>query len=537
MSDNSTLKTETTEAIPPTVVQPHNQWAMIRRSFGKRKLAVFSLYLILFLITTSIFAPFIANDRPITYLGQNQFEYNLSYIYLTSQLPKLSEDQTKTTEIANNKTTKTPAKKKSLKEIIDFEVGLMSHHLKSDDVAKLKELHQQITKLADSSDSLGQKKIKLKKMNSLLEKSFASENITLRIQRYWPVFSSLNGIEITLILFNILVLLLPFYNYFARSRFPKQQILAVALFILIVPLASGLLWWLTVPHRLDRTNYKSAVFAINAKEHPQAHVIIESSIWTPITYGIDEYNLNAINSPPEIYSSVKPTLGTWDTPHWLGTDGIGRDLLTRMIWGGRISLAVGIVAVSIYVTIGIIVGSIAGYFGGIVDLLLSRFIEMVIVFPSFFLILTVIAFVGPSIFNIMVIIGLTGWTGVARLVRGEFLRLKAQEFVLAGRALGYSPLRIIYRHILPNALAPVLVSATFGIAGAILTESALSFLGLGITIPKPSWGGILSTARTTFATAPWLTYFPGLAIFITITVYNLVGEAFRDAADPRLRGK
>ena len=175
------------------------------------------------------------------------------------------------------------------------------------------------------------------------------------------------------------------------------------------------------------------------------------------------------------------------------------------------------------------------YFRGVTDLIISRLIEVVLCFPSFFLILTIVAFIGPSIFNIMIVIGLIGWTRIARLVRGEFLRLGEQDFVHAGRALGYTAPRIIFRHVLPNALAPVLVAATFGIAGAILTESALSFLGFGITIPKPSWGGILKDGRDAIFRAPWLIYFPGFAIFITITCYNLVGEAFRDAADPRLR--
>jgi peptide/nickel transport system permease protein len=207
-----------------------------------------------------------------------------------------------------------------------------------------------------------------------------------------------------------------------------------------------------------------------------------------------------------------------------------------MIWGGRVSLAVGVVAVAIYVSIGIVVGAVAGYFRGIVDLIVSRIIEVVICFPAFFLILTIVAFIGPGLFNIMVVIGLTGWTGIARLVRGEFLRLVDQEFVLAGRALGYSPLRLIFRHILPNAMAPVLVSATFGVAGAILTESSLSFLGLGIKPPMSSWGNMLHSGRDAIFRAPWMILFPGLAIFVTITCYNLVGEALRDASDPRLRG-
>src|SRR5690606_15274555 len=203
-------------------------------------------------------------------------------------------------------------------------------------------------------------------------------------------------------------------------------------------------------------------------------------------------------------------------------DKIGRDVLSRMLWGGRISLSVGLVAVSIYVAIGVVVGAIAGFFRGWADMVISRIIEVVIVFPAFFLILTIVAFVGPSLLNIMIVIGLTGWTGVARLVRGEFLRLADQEFVLAGRALGYSAPRLIFRHILPNAMAPVLVAATFGVAGAILIESTLSFLGLGITVPTPSWGGILAEGRAT-TVAPWLIYLPGLAIFVTILSYNLAG--------------
>ncbi|MDQ7825522.1 MAG: ABC transporter permease [Candidatus Eremiobacteraeota bacterium] len=219
--------------------------------------------------------------------------------------------------------------------------------------------------------------------------------------------------------------------------------------------------------------------------------------------------------------------------HMLGTDAEGRDVFTRMLYGTRISMTIGVVAVSIYVTIGIILGSLAGYFGGRVDLAISRLIEVFICFPTFFLILTLAAFIEKrTIFHVMLLIGLVSWTGVARLVRGEFLRLREMDYVQAAIAMGISKARIIFSHILPNAMAPVLVSATFGVAAAILIESSLAFLGLGDP-SAPSWGGILNVGRE--QQKLWLIIYPGIAIFFVVSVFNLVGEALRDAMDPRLR--
>lgn len=219
--------------------------------------------------------------------------------------------------------------------------------------------------------------------------------------------------------------------------------------------------------------------------------------------------------------------------HLLGKDTAGRDIFVRLLYGTRVSLSVGVIAVAIYITIGVVLGSLAGYFGGRVDIVIQRAIEIMLCFPAFFMILTFIGFLPqPSITWVMVFIGLIRWTGPARLVRGEFLRLKNIDFVAAARAAGLTNQRIIFRHILPNAVGPVLVNATFGVASAVLIESSLSFLGLGDPT-LPSWGRILAFGRSTGSTSMML--IAGFAIFITVSVFNLAGEGMRDALDPKLR--
>lgn len=253
-------------------------------------------------------------------------------------------------------------------------------------------------------------------------------------------------------------------------------------------------------------------------------VLLFVAIFAPI---LAPYDVAAIDASKIL---VPPS-----SEHLLGTDGLGRDVLSRMIWGARISLLVGFVSAGLACAIGLVLGAIAGYFGGILDAILMRFVDVMLCFPSFFLILAVIAYLSASIWNIMIVIGVTSWMGVCRLVRAEFLSLKQREFMVAAEALGLPPRKVILRHGLPNALAPVFVAFVLGVAGAILTESALSFLGIGVQPPDPSWGNILTEGKSTIEVAWWLSVYPGLAILVTVLGYNLLGEGLRDVLDPRLR--
>ena len=257
-----------------------------------------------------------------------------------------------------------------------------------------------------------------------------------------------------------------------------------------------------------------------------AAIVVGMSLLALLAPYIAPYSPTAINADALLLPPC------WEHP--LGTDALGRDVLSRMLYGARVSLWVGFVAVGLSVSIGLVLGLTAGFVGGLTDEIVMRGVDVMLCFPSFFLILAVIAFLEPSLLNIMIVIGLTSWMGVARLVRAETLSLRSRDFVLAARVAGAGPVRILALHVLPNALAPVLVSATLGIAGAILVESSLSFLGLGVQPPTPSWGNILMEGKDVLEIAPWLSVFPGLAILFTVLGYNLLGESLRDVLDPRI---
>jgi len=246
------------------------------------------------------------------------------------------------------------------------------------------------------------------------------------------------------------------------------------------------------------------------------------SIFPPIPYRPSNINLLEPLEPPS-------------ARHWFGTDKLGRDVMAGMIHGSRVSLSIGFVAVGIALVIGVVLGGIAGYFGSWIDLVISRLFEVMLSIPTFFLLITIAALLPPSIFLTMFIIGATSWVGIARFTRNEFLKIRNLDYVTAAIALGVSDRKVMFKHILPNALAPVIVSVVLGVAGAILVESSLSFLGIGVPAELVTWGSILHEASTT-TYAWWLAVFPGFAIFITVLAYYLVGEGLREVLDPRLRG-
>lgn len=255
-------------------------------------------------------------------------------------------------------------------------------------------------------------------------------------------------------------------------------------------------------------------------------VIVLSAVFANVVSPYDPYKID-----PGAFDQAPSAL------HWLGTDQVGRDVLSRVIYGGQVSLSVGLVAVAIYMVIGIALGALAGYYGGWIDMVIARATDIILSFPSLMLILVLVSLLGPGLGNIMLVLGLLGWPQIVRIVRAEFMRLRVEEFITAAHVVGVPTARVILRHIIPNVMGPILVGATFGVASAILTESGLSFLGLGVQPPTASWGQMLNAAQslTTLEQKPWLWLPPGAMILISVLCINFIGDGLRDALDPRLR--
>jgi peptide/nickel transport system permease protein len=359
---------------------------------------------------------------------------------------------------------------------------------------------------------------------------FDPEKVKLEPSVYLPVLESLGILDAFLMsLTAALLLVVPALLRLPAVRriVPRARRVRLCAIVVLVLVALPTAWFAGRSRVFETLPYKAAlndgaIIPEGRRTEPDGTVTAQGAVlFTPIHHGMNEQDTGKMFRRPS-------------REHWLGTDELGRDLLTRMLWASRISLSVGFVATGIAVVVGIGLGAVAGFFRGWVDIAITRVIEVVLCFPSFFIVLAVIAVLPPSIYNVMVVLGLFGWTGIARLTRAEFFRLVDQDFVTAGRALGAGPFRLIFRHVLPNSLGPVLVAASFSVASAILSESSLSFLGFGVVPPDTSWGAILSTARDN-PKYYWLVLTPGFAIFLTVTLYNVLGEGIRDAIDPRMR--
>jgi peptide/nickel transport system permease protein len=361
---------------------------------------------------------------------------------------------------------------------------------------------------------------------SLMERvkaDFHPDQVTLVARTWWPLVDTLDALDVFLVVLclGLGVAFGPLTWWKLKRITPIERRWRITWGIALVPAVLVAGFWL-VGHkgRFESVSYKEGV--------TDGSVVMSSSLWPILRFRYDEI------PPPRPDAETNRPPYAPDSVHLLGTDFLGRDLLSRMIWGSRVSLSIGFVSTAIALVIGVTLGALAGFYRGRVDIALSRVIEIVICFPTFFLVLAVVAFMPPHILYVMAVLGFFGWMGIARLLRGEFLRLVSLDYVQAARALGATNRRIMFRHLLPNALGPVLVAASFGIAGAMLTESALSFLGFGVQEPNTSWGQVLYTGRAHLQ--KWWTFtIPGAAIFLAVTCYNLVGDGIRDAVDPRLK--
>ncbi len=528
----------------------NDYWSIVLRQLRKSRMGLSGLTLICFMYLMAVFAPFLAESIPLMVAHTNESDEECRTCVALDEywdVLKLRDGTTLEGRLVVE-----------LPEGILFQTGTIPERYSTNQVEFLdKESTPQVLKLKDSQIARNGKFLgevpaevhfsvrgEAKAREIRAEHKASLERLPRRHGkiRYWPLIRGLDRVDwILLLSLFVLAAGLPLFRSFRSRGRTRNAAMKTALLFLALPLAAaGLFIGLrkNERQRFNRVDYRAL----------EGRLENGQMFWPAIRFSASTEDKTALPNQRPMWIAWKPEdlelAQKWYGPEWrerarlhhLGTDGHQRDVLAMIVHGTRISLSVGFVAVGIYVTIGIIVGSVAGFFGGWIDDVVMRVIEIVICFPTFFLIITIIAIAPPSIFWVMAAIALVQWTTVARLVRAEFLRLRKNDFVTSARALGASRPRIIFRHILPNALSPVLVSATFGVAGAILTESALSFLGLGVPPDVATWGSILRQGQKGLPGTWWLALIPGVAIFATVTSYNLFGESLRDALDPRLKG-
>lgn len=577
-------------ASAPAKAYSKDYWDLVFEQLGRNRLFKLAMAVLALLYASAIYAPLLANDQPFMIEGVNRAEYGDAHRTLypavlgASSLVKKTSDEYLAQRTKGSTQTFDEALN-SEREGIVTRVDGMKAWLPSTDHAPLDEL---VAKLDEALAAARAQDVpratelggEAKDLAKTLRNDFkpldpeqpdAGGKALQPLTRY-PLFDTLTWAEVFFMVLWALVLAWPLWNRLvnrtllagdrARIRRARKPKFAGVVGVAVL---SAVLWG-TLSE--DAGANKSSSFKA---EITAGQIDVVRSVMPLIPYGFAETN-GAENFRPPTWRPIseiseeghyvrgarvpktdsvtgyvqpaKPVVVLHGEPdrnaatrHILGTDKVGRDFLTRILWGGRVSLTVGLLSAALLLIIGTVIGSMAGYFGGWVDLVISRIIEVFLCIPAFPLILMVAAFIDPNvispIYSIVIIIALIRWTGVARLVRAEFLRLREAEFAVAAKALGFSPVRTIFRHILPNAFAPALVAGAFAVASGILTESTMSFLGFGISPPIASWGSLINESK-----APehwWVQVFPGFLIFITITCYNQVGDAFRDAVDPKMR--
>jgi peptide/nickel transport system permease protein len=513
--------TQTPRTTDPTGPPPTQSFARIAyRQLVRNKLAMVGFALIVIVATIAVWVPFLANDKPYVIYATMKDDYEEAYYSWRDAYLKMVELYGPPIRTAQG------IPQESLESILPLanaNIERMKQQLDESSAKRLDEVWNTYAgrltmwiglKTADPS---GPRK-ELAKAVATIDSEFGPDSVTLTPRYYFPLIRALRPLEI----FFIIIWFAAIAQWLLRHREPPTR--ARVFRTVALAAAVALFWGWMVPYRAEPVGYYKQILTKDT-----------FALFPPVYFGETEGILEDMKEPPTWWPEILPKDRDDGYYHVLGTDTIGRDVLSRMIYGARIAMIIGFVAVSIYVVIGIFLGAMAGYFRGAVDMIISRVIEIVICFPTLFLILIVMAYLRASIINIMVVIGLTSWTGVARLTRGEFFRLVSLDYVSAIQALGGSTPRIIFRHILPNGIGPVLVVASFGIASAVLIESALSFLALGVPPPAASWGTLLFEGRSDILGSWWLTVFPGVAIFLTVTAWNLFGEGLRDAIDPRLK--
>lgn len=560
-----------TEPKKSAAIQSQDYWDIVGAQLKKRRSFGIALTLLTLMYATAIYAPLLANDRPIYLKAVDEAGYKKA----------LREMRLGATGLAEKVAAGDQAGVSAEVGAMELRISTMLKYLRGDDRALPEQAREQVRGAAArmrEGDTAGAQAIARELADKVDKKArelqpaplggtpIPGQTVQLHPSVSWPALENLSKLDVYFMVLWAIVMLYPVWNRLVNGmllggdrmrirRSRRRKLLAVV----ALPALAALVW------TGERSDFFLSTYKIGLTN---GTLHAELAVFPPVSFGIAESHDSEYFRPPtwhphsEIseagYYVNGPRAGRFDPTtriprpanptevrfaepegnhplrHALGTDSLGRDLLSRLIWGGRVSLAVGLVSTVLLVTIGVIIGSLAGYYGGWVDIVLSRLIEIVQTFPVFFLILILVAFVGPSVINIMLVLGLVRWTGVARLVRGEFIRLRQQDFVVASEALGVRNMRTIFRHVLPNAMSPVLVAATFSVAAGILIESGLSFLGFGIQLPIPSWGSLFIESRS--AEHWWIQIFPGLLIFLTVLLYNLVGEGVRDALDPRLKG-